>query len=270
MNNAISIALMRIHTQIPKEILELMFKDREPWESTYTIDQLLIDHVLRYRILKNLNIFGGKIKDIFLRPEYREKLHYTKDDAFFHTGPFSIYRIPVDEREGLDMLEVIEIRYASQYHALPAHPYVSSHGTTIAGMGSAILDSHTMANSPPRPLGEVLSGQMIRLSPSQRSELIWVARVKLAHADTFENLNTSALDTFGELAVWTTRLIARTRLVIPVDKAYVQAGYEISEIGKWLSAYENAEEKCRELEEELVGAVNLDPKMLESYFGYML
>lgn len=270
MNNAIDIALMRIHTQVPKEILDLMFKDRDPWEINYTIDQMLLDHVLRYRILKNMNISGGKIKDIFLRPEYREKMHYTKDDAFFHTGPFSIYRIPADEREGLDMLDVIEIRYASQYHALPAHPYVSSHGTTIAGMGSAILDSHTMANSPPRPLGEVLSGQMIRLSPSQRSELIWVARVKLALPDTFTNLNNSALDIFGELAVWTTRLIARTKLIIPIDKAYVEAGYQISEIKNYLDKYDNAEEKVRELEDELAGAMNLDPKMLESYFGYML
>ena len=84
MNNAIDIALMRIHTQVPKEILNLMFRDRDPWEINYTIDQLLLDHVLRYRILKNMNISGGKIKDIFLRPEYREKMHYTKDDAFFH------------------------------------------------------------------------------------------------------------------------------------------------------------------------------------------
>jgi len=270
MINALNIALMRIHTEVPAEILDLMFKSREAFESNYTIDQMLIDRVIRYRVRNNMNIFGGKIKEIFLRPEYEEKLTLDRDDGLFHAGIFSLYRIPPDHREGFDIIHVTQIRYAAQYQSPNILTQMSSYGNNISGMGHAISDSHTFASSPPRPNVECFHGNIIRLTPSQRNDLMWVVHVRLEYDQDFTNLNTSAIDTFADLCVATTKLIAYNKLIVPIDKAFVQSGMEIGAIKMIVDKWSDMDQKCKELEDNLAGAVMLDPKVFLTLAEYML
>lgn len=270
MINALNVALVRIHTEIPPEILTMLFKSREPFESNYTIDQMLIDKVIRYRIRTNMNIFGGKIKEIFLRPEYQEKLTMDKDDSYFHTGEFSLYRIPPEQREDLDIIDVVQVRYAAQYQSPHILSQISSYGNNISGMGHAVLDSHTFASSPPRPNAECFHGNIIKLSPSQRNDMMWVVNVRLEYDKDFTNLNTSAIDKFADLCVATTKLIAYTKLVIPINQAVVQSGMEIDAFRNTIEKWSDMDQRCKELEEELAGAMMLDPKTFLSFAEYML
>lgn len=270
MNNALNVALMRIHTEIPEEILELMFTKREVWEKDYTVDQMLIEHVIRYRIRTNMNIFGGKIKEILLRPEYMEDMHFNKDDGIVLTGPFSIYRIPPEELEGQDLIDVVQVRYAAQYQSPHVFSQLHGYGNTLSGFGHSILESHTFTNSPPKPNVECLNGNLVRLIPSQRATLVWVLVCRITVDKDFTNLSTSQIDTFAKLAVATTKMIAYNKLIVSLDRAYVEAGQEISAIKMIVDPWSDMATRVQELEDELAGASLLDPKTFLEFAEYMV
>ena len=88
MNNALDIALTRIRATIPPEILDYAFTQRELREETFPIDQLIIEKVIRPRVLKDMNITGGYQKKIMLRRSYIEPMERNIDDARQNTGRF--------------------------------------------------------------------------------------------------------------------------------------------------------------------------------------
>jgi hypothetical protein len=66
MVNALDNALSHIKLSIPNELIELAFKVREPHETTYPIEQMVLEKIIRGVVRKDANIVGGKLKKIAL------------------------------------------------------------------------------------------------------------------------------------------------------------------------------------------------------------
>ena len=163
MESPINLCLMKIFTEIPEEIIELAFKKRKTFERDYTLDQMVTTYIIHNRVLKMLNLFGGKIKQIFLLPQYMEKLHRELLDNAAATSPFAIYRIPPEVREDLDIIDVIDVQFISQVNLnLQASPFIN-HSNSMGSFGHAILDSHTSEYMYSVPHTEALNGNLIKL-----------------------------------------------------------------------------------------------------------
>ena len=270
MTNPIDIAIQHIFDEIPEDLLKIAFAKREPWEAVYPLEEMVLNKIIRKRVLKDANIFGGKQKQIVLRPEYMEKLKFNKDDGQMNTGPFSVFRIPPEEREYVPLVDVIGLQWCRNYTGSIYHPAYPSYGTTLTGMGNAVLDAMTFASAPPRPNVTLLSGDLVRLWPSQHSTIVWAMNCKLAYDKDFTNLNTSAILPFADLCVCAVKMYLYRHLKIQIDRAYIEGGYEINEFKTQLDSYQDASQRYNELLTELVGSVNLDPETLKTFLPYVL
>ena len=269
MNNAMEQALIRINSTIPKEIIQYAFQARDPWERSLTVEQLIIKRVIHYRVLANINVFGGKATEIVLQPEYLESIQMTKDDAVSRTGPFSLYRIPPEVRENSPIVEVHSLNYSGNYSSFMPNQ-VWRGASSAPAAAEAVLDSHTFASSPPKPQVQLLSGDLVKLTPSQHATVCWVMYCRIAYDPEFTNLNTSALETFSKVCEHAVKAYIYNEKVIEINRAFLEHGVDLGVFKEIIDRYAESEERYNELISEMNGAVILDPARMGNLLQYML
>lgn len=270
MSKALDLALTHVQLAIPREVLGLAFMRREPYEATYPMEQMILERVIRGIVRKEANIYGGKMKKIVLLPKYREDMKYDVADAHMYTGPFSIYRIPPEEREGQAIVDVHGVTYKGNYAGYVPHANGWAGGANISTIGASVIDSHTFASAPPRPNVTLLSGDLVRLNPSQHSTIIWVLSCRIGYDENFTNLNPQSIQSFVELCVAATKMYIYRELVVPLEKGYIESGYEISSIKTEVDRYSDAYDRYKECLEQFIGGLNLDNERLTELLPYLL
>ena len=270
MNSALEIAFVKIHSSIPPEILEYGFSDRDTRDEVVSIDEMIYKKVIHYRVMKDMNIDGGKFKEILLRREYMEKMTRNKDDVHLHTGRWSIYRIPPQARDGLPIAEVMSLKFRGAYAGY--QPYSPGYvgGANLTTLAQGVLDAHTFQSAPPTPNIELLAGDLVRLWPSQHHGTMWAINCRLCYDDRLTNLNTSAIIPFADLCVLAVKAYIYNQMTVQLDKAYIQNGYQIGQFKTIIDSYADANDKYDEKYKELAGAMFLDPARLNSILPYML
>ena len=271
MTNALDVALSRVMMMIPRELLTLAFTVREPYQKTYPLEQMILEKIIKGFVRKDINNFAGKHKQIVLLPQYREKLQWNQADSYMFTGTFSLYRIPPCEREGMAIVDVEGLTYRGNYSAGHA-PYTAgwTGGATEVMLGATVIDSHTGYSTPPRPDVTLLDGDLVRLRPSQHGDVVWVMSCRIGYTPDFGNLNNQSIPTFAELVVAATKLYVYNTLIVEVDKAFVESGYELSSFKMILDTYADAHDRYKELLTEMAGAAQLDPDRIYSLLRYVL
>lgn len=270
MNNAIEIALVKIHSTIPPEILEYAFMNRELRNEVVSLDEMILQKVIRYRVIKDMNTEGGKFKEILLRHSYMEPLHRDYDDNMMHTGKWSVYRIPPEAREGRPIVEVTNLKFRGAYAGY--QPYSTGYigGANLTTLAQGVLDAHTFQTTPPIPNVELLSGDLVRLTPSQHHGTIWAMNCRLAYDECLTNLNTSAIQPFADLCVFAVQAYIFTNTTIMLDKAYIMNGYQIGQFKTIIDSYAEANQKYDEKFKEVAGAMFLDPSRLNGFLPYIV
>lgn len=269
MNNAMELALIRINSTIPAEILQHAFRVRDPWERNLPLEQVVIKRVIHYRVLKDINVFGGKATEIVLQPEYLEKIEMTNDDAVSRTGPFSLYRIPPAARENAPIVEVHALNYSGNYSSFMPNQ-VWRGASSAPAAAEAVLDSHTFASSPPKPQVQLLSGDLVKLTPSQHATVPWVMYCRIAYDPEFTNLNTTAMETFSKVCEHAVKAYIYNKLVIEINRAFLEHGVDLGVFKEIIDRYADSEERYNELISEMNGAVILDPARMGNILQYML
>ena len=270
MVNALDIALTQIKLSIPAEILDLAFAKRESHETTYPVEQMVLEKVIRGIVRKYANLYGGKAKQIVLLPEYLEKIKLDQSDAYTYTGPFSLYRIPSCEREGQAITDVTGLTYRGNYAGYVPHANGWEGGANLLTLGAGVMDSHTFASSPPRPDVTLLSGDLVRLTPAQHSGMVWIMSCKIGYDENFTNLNPQSVTPFVDLCVAATKMYVYNKLVIAVDKAYIDAGYENSAYKLELDRYQDQADRFKELLQDFSAGMLMDTDSIRPLLSYML
>ena len=275
MTNALEVTMVRIMYSIPKDILRLAFYRRRDQDKfipaeLVTLDDLILTKVIRGRVLVDLNLMGGKPKQIVLQQAWREKIKYGPGDYDMNIGPFSLYRIPPEERDNVPIVEVTGIAYPGNLGGSSLNITGYGGGTTLGVIANAVLDSITYASSPSRPNPELLAGDLVKLYPSQHAHVNYVLNCRLCYDEHLTNLNTSAIDTFADLCVCAVKAYCYNELVIDIDRAYVEGGAEVATIGRIVESYADENTKYKELKDLMHGAAFLDPQTLEAFYRYAL
>ena len=84
------------------------------------------------------------------------------------------------------------------------------------------------------------------------------------------NMASSSIDTFAQMCVAATKSYLYNKLLISVNKAYVEGGYELSEWKMTLDKYADAEDRYQELKKELAGSEMVSPDRCLTLLRYML
>ena len=235
-----------------------------------SLNDLIMQKVLRGRIAVDCNLFGGKIKQIVLTQSMMEEVQYSIAENAINAGRYCLYRIPAEERENVAISEVNGITYPGNLGGSHLNMAGYGGGATIPILAAGVLDSQTYASSPPRPLPELISGDLVRLNPPQYSHIDWVLSARLCYDENFTNMNSSALDSFADLVVCAVKAYIYNKLVISIDRGWVEGGSEIGTIKQIVDTYSEMNERYKELLTSFAGGATLDVKRLEVYFRNVL
>lgn len=273
MNSPLNLAVSMVMNRIPIEILELAFRNQE-YNYLYpmaSISQKIIDTVIRQRVLKDCNVFGGKTIQIVLLDTFREDIKIDTADTFMPVGSHSIFRIPPEARENSSIIEVHGVTYGAMNN-VSMLGYTSSPygGATMISKAQDILDSHTFSSSPPRPLVILMSGEIVKLVPAQFNQVPWILTARISYDNEFTNLNNSAIHIFSQLVLEAVRAYCYNKLIIPIDKSYIESGMQVTTIKTIIDSYAESEKRYFELLDQMAGMMTMDPTRLMNILPYML
>lgn len=205
MNNAITYAINRIMTQVPRELLERAFR-KDPYYDGYSMTSLedrikfaVIDNVIK----PELDIVGGEIVTIYLQSlPYREI-----NNAW-------VYQVPLSMTQG---------RLITSVHSIEM-------GTSDFGPAGSLTDIILDSASGPQSTGTArasVRGPNTVVVYEQVISTNAFMRCILANDAEFQNLHPSYHRDFGKLAVLATQMLIYNTLDIALGSAS-SVGGEIS------------------------------------------
>lgn len=273
MNNPIDMALTKTVHSIPPQILDVAMRTaNRRWKESNHIASFICQHIIQDRVYKDCNLSAGMVKTIALRNEwietgYMEHGGYAGDD-----GPYTLYRIPAQFRDNMPITNVLSIQY-------PYNTYLGggigdmalgSGGFNLVEQLDQVLNSYTLATPRNHPTVRLMSGDLVKLTPSQYANQNWLLTVMINYDPQFTNLHNSAVPVFQNLVMLATKQWCYNNLYIDVDRAYMETGVDIGAFKTVLETYADAGQLY---DEELLkwrGVGNMDPTRRARLLQFML
>jgi hypothetical protein len=220
MNNAITYAITRILTQVPRELLEKAFR-RDPFYDGYSMTS--IEDRIKYAVIDNvlrpeLNIAGGEIVTIFF-----QQLPYREINNAW------VYNVPLSMTQG---------RLITAIHSIEM-------GTSDFGPAGPLTDVILDAASGPSGTGTArvaVRGPNTIVSYEQIISTNAFMRCVLENDAQFQNLNPKFYREFGKLAVLATQMIIYNTLDISMGSASLVGGEISGQLRSRLDSYADSAE----------------------------
>lgn len=261
MHNTINVVMARVFNTVPPQILRLDLQLANRYGACIpNVPTFIMQKIIRERVTIDCNISGGKLKEIILRPEYREKSVREMSPYDSMDGGYSIYRIPPEARDNVSISQVLRVNYP--YSTLEGIPtgYTQSGGASIASAATNMLNSFTMQNTNNPPSAILMAGDIIRIVPQQGTQQDLVATVRLSYDEFFESLHVSAVHTLAKLVEQATKAWTYNQLFIDIDRASIEFGMDIGAVRTIVEECRDANQMYDELLQKWAAAAALDPK----------
>lgn len=273
MYNPTDLALTEVVNNIPPQILEVALRtyNRRHNESC-TLTTFIMKAIVKDRVLKLCNLSAGEIKTIALRPAWVENVPSEHEAYAGDDGPYTLYRIPPEYRDNLPMTGVLSVQY-------PFNTYlggglgnlqVGTGGYTLVDQIDQILNSYTLATPRNHPVARLLSGDLVKITPSQYAMQTWLLTVRLAYNDQFTNLHESSAKTLAKLIVLATKQWCYTNLIVDIDRAVQETGADIGVIKQIVEEYRDAGQQFEEQLIQWQGCALLTPEARRRLLIYQL
>lgn len=254
MANGIEVSLKEVYIQIPREVLELAF---QPRQRGLTLDRCIQDDVIIPKVLYDCNIVAGRQATIILKPEWVVEALLPSEYYTYQGTTYCIYKIPPDAREHRPISECISISYPGYLYGYMPNgvntiPNGAMSGMTnnVGSVACELLGSFNGSGvAAPTPIR--LNGHMVKLYPITMGfaqNVNWVLTCKLAYDKEFTNLTHRALRPLALLSVTAVKAFIYTKLVVQMDRAFLEGGSELGSIRDIVNGYSDA---IREYEEQL-------------------
>ena len=244
MSKAIELAVQHIYNEIPRELLDLTFNDRP---RTSSLDEQVIKNVIRRVVLKDINIFGGRVVEIELRKDWEVNINTEEERGTYNRYAFTCYNIPYEYRSRGEISDILYVDYPRySYGAAPGTPDIQQNGDTAISLGHKVLDSHTHASVLPRPTAEALSGSLIRLTPYQMNFRPWLLQARIEYDENINTMSQYLLPQFADLCVTACKRYIHTNTIIKINKGELQSGQNVGIIKEMVMEYRDSINEYKE------------------------
>ena len=262
MVNPFHLVMLRIQQGIPKPVLQIALRKYNMDNNTaYTITSFIQEVIMEKIVLPETNLSGGLIKTIPLKNEWVERTPgdhggYAGDD-----GPFSLFRIPPEARDNKPISNILSVQY-------PYNTYlgggvnssdIGAGGFCLVDQVDEILNSYTLSRPRNHPVARLLSGDLVRITPTQYSMQNWLMTCRLDFDAQFTNLHDHAVPILANLVLLATKQWCHTNLLIDIDRAWMETGQDIGTIKSIIEGYSDAGQQYMEALIEWRGVSWLDP-----------
>lgn len=232
--NPISKCLDEIRFRIPKQILDVVFLQRDyRWRSTPTsLDDHILNEVLRPRVFVDCNLVGGTETYIPLHdvPVERENEYVC------------IYRIPKSKTQGRSILSVLNITYTD-----PSR--VQSYGVASAVGNSTMLQAGQAAMNAMGaiPMTSTARVQLIGENVVMVRDTVMLPpnvhlRCVLANDETISHLQLRSYRAFSTLCVLAVKAFIYNTYAIQMDMGQLAGGQQLGKFKEIIDGYADAEE----------------------------
>jgi len=206
-----------------------------------SVESALYSKIIHRVVGKDCNIFGGKMKETVLMPEWVIAHSERDTDSWMRKANNSTYRIPAQEREYRDIIGVISVKQRAVTGV--DTPYnVTWRGSALVDNMKNMLGAQSFNDAWTAPIPELLSTDIVRLVTAQLTSTHWVLEMELAYPENFSNINRSSIPFFRDMVLYATQQFIYNNLVIPMDEAAMVSGAPLGSIKELVYKYENARE----------------------------
>ncbi len=274
MDNPFQIVMLRITQNIPKDLLTIAVRHfNKENHKNYTITSFIQEHIMARIVLPEANLSGGLIKTIPLQNSWIETTSMDHGGYAGDDGPYSLYRIPPEVRDNKPISNLLSIQY-------PYNTYLGGGvNSSDIGLGGyclvdqldEVLNSYTLARPRNHPVGRLLSGDLVRITPTQYSVQNWLMTCRIDFDSTFTNLNAHAIPVLADLVMYAMKQWIHTNLMIDIDRAAVETGADIGTIKSIVEGYADAGQQYAETMVKYRGAAGfLDPDYRRRLMVYQI
>lgn len=234
---------------IPKPVLQIALKAfNESENKHYNLTTFVQEHIMARVILPELNLTGGRVKTIPLKTEYIESTKMEHGGYAGDDGPYTLFRIPPEARDNLPISNIMSVQY-------PYNTYLGG-GVNSSDIGltgfclvdqiDEVLNSYTLARPRNHPTATLLSGDLVRLAPSQYAMQNWLMTCRLNFDSALTNMNDHTIGPLADLTTLALKQWIYTTLIIDIDRVAVETGAEIGTIKSVIESYSDAGQQYKE------------------------
>lgn len=238
--NPIQKALDEVKWEIPPEILQLVFIDRlKQWRYTpISLDQQIIDLVIRPRVLVDCNLVGGAEVYIPL-----DKCGIELDMSEQYS---TVYRIPKSMTQGRSILSVKNITFSDPTYMSSAATIANMGASQMLYAGQAVMNAHATIPTVSSATVQLIGENTVLVRDNAMLPMNSYLRAVLSNDENMNHLQLVSYLPFAEMVVMAVKAYIYVNRLIPMDKGELYAGVELGSIRSKIEEYADANELYRE------------------------
>ena len=232
---AIEYALNEIKFNIPSEILELAFKERNDiFSQVVSLDARIRKTVIEGRVIPNCSLTSGVTVKVAIDKCEIKRL---PDNEFFINVPKEL----TNNKKIITALSLVSNTLYS--YGLPM--YANTNGlTSVAGkMFNHLSDENVIQTA----RLEVVADNLIYVSDPIVSIYGGYLKVKIEYDNKMSKLSMSAYPIFSQACIYAVKSYLRNKLRVQVDQGQIYSGHELSIIKELIDEYQDAEEMYQDM-----------------------
>jgi hypothetical protein len=237
--NILSKAVAEIKFTIPREILEAAFRSNNgSWrESTIGLDEKILSKVIRPRVLVDCDNVGGRMVMIPVSG-------LTPLEADQSMVVYTIPKELTGNRSIISALSMTYLPYASGYGGAGINYSVFNSYGVNSVMTAAQHVSDAVSDIPFISTGyvELIGENTVYFRDVFRAGAAYFLRCILGNEENLNNISPRSYYNFAKLCEYAIKSYIYTKLIILVDKAFLQGGQELGSFKNVLDSMADSEE----------------------------
>lgn len=227
-------AIDEVKFRIPRQILEEVFLKRtERWRQTpLSLDELILQAVVRPRVLVDCNLVGGTEAFIPLEGMPIERANdYT-----------SVYRIPKERTQGRTIMSVLNITFTDPAR-ISSYGVVSNRNQGMMGqVGAAVMDAHAAMPITSTARVQLIAENTVMVRDTVLLPANIYLRCILANDDNISHIQLKSYRHFSKLVELAVKAYIFNELVIQMDMGQLVGGQQLGRFREIVDNYADAED----------------------------
>jgi hypothetical protein len=263
--SALTNAVAEIKFRIPRQILDTVFIKRDQqWRQTpVSIDEHVLNEVIRPRVLVDCNLVGGAELYVPL-----DGIPYENFDMFT-----TVYRIPKSKTQNRSIMSVLSVSFSDPSRSTSYGNAAFANNSAMLRAGNQVMDAMGSVPITSTASVQLIGENVVMVKDNSIIPSNSFLRCIVAHDENMSHLQLKSYRHFSELCVLATKAYIYNEYIIDLDMGQLVGGVNIGRFKDIVDGYADADELYRTyLTEkfEKVSFMNDAPsytKFLRSMFG---
>ena len=224
--------------RIPPPILEKVFMTRREWDywRPASLQQAILDAVVRPRVFVDLNLYGGRELIVPLRKVFKQRV----------TENCTVMKIPKELTQGCSILIALNITFVDPArlttYGTPTYGYESYMLTQAQGMVDAMSTIPSISSAYLQLIGENVL--MVRDSAILPTEMF--LRCRIANDENMSHIQMRSFPEISKLITYAIKAYIYNEYLIDMDAGEQRAGMVLGVFKSTIEGYSDAEQNYQD------------------------